>query len=290
MKKYTYLICGLFMVALAYFTFSGCQTTTTGPSGSMAHLTVQRGPKFGAKQVLAVMVDGARVASVTEGQAYNGPVVPRAACNICELKRPVSRYLAEEDYYGRSGAHLQLYCDVAGEALSLAIIRPTERCRNHGPLTAKALANRPRTRAFRSRSRPHRKRESRHRMNGSDQTRRAPAPIKTAPIRSDCRENRVFRIAVCQLFVTGLGTVTFRNGWQVYEVPGVQPVFLSQEQANVLSQTSSRPYRDKMTSRSSSRLVLVFAPLARLNPTRTVAPDTSQSAVLRSPRPAIQLC
>ena len=23
----------------------------------------------------------------------------------------------------------------------------------------------------------------------------------------------------------------FRNGWQVYEAPGVQPVFLSQEQA-----------------------------------------------------------
>ena len=76
MKKYNYAICGLFMVALAYFTFSGCQTTTTGPSGSMAHLTVQRGPKFGAKQVLAVMVDGARVASVTEGQAYNGTLSP----------------------------------------------------------------------------------------------------------------------------------------------------------------------------------------------------------------------
>jgi hypothetical protein len=76
MKKYNYAICGLLIVALAYFTFSGCQTTNTGPSGSMAHLTVQRGPKFGAKQVLAVMVDGARVASVTEGQAYNGTLSP----------------------------------------------------------------------------------------------------------------------------------------------------------------------------------------------------------------------
>ena len=76
MKKYNYPICGLLVVAVAYFTFSGCQTTTTGPSGSMAHLTVQRGPKFGAKQVLAVMVDGARVASVTEGQAYNGTLSP----------------------------------------------------------------------------------------------------------------------------------------------------------------------------------------------------------------------
>jgi hypothetical protein len=76
MKKYNYAICGLLSVALAYFTFSGCQTTTTGPSGSMAHLTVQRGPKFGSRQVLAVMVDGARVASVTEGQAYNGTLSP----------------------------------------------------------------------------------------------------------------------------------------------------------------------------------------------------------------------
>jgi len=71
-----------------------------------------------------------------------------------------------------------------------------------------------------------------------------------------------------------------------HAAPGVQPVFLNQ----ALSQTSSRPYRDKMTSRSSSRLVLVFAPLARLNATRTVALDTSQNAVLRSPCPAILLC
>jgi hypothetical protein len=76
MKRYKYPICSLLIVALAYFTFSGCETTNTGPSSSMAHLTVQRGPKFGAKQVLAVMVDGARVASVTEGQAYNGALSP----------------------------------------------------------------------------------------------------------------------------------------------------------------------------------------------------------------------
>ena len=77
MKKYNYPICSLLIVALAYFTFSGCQTTTTtGSSGSVAHLTVQRGPKFGARQALAVMVDGARVASVTEGHAYNGTLTP----------------------------------------------------------------------------------------------------------------------------------------------------------------------------------------------------------------------
>jgi len=76
MKKYNYPICGLIIVALAYFALSGCETTSTGASGSAAHLTVQRGPKFGAKQALAVIVDGARVASVTEGQAYNGTLSP----------------------------------------------------------------------------------------------------------------------------------------------------------------------------------------------------------------------
>jgi hypothetical protein len=76
MKKYNYPICGLFIIALAYFTFSGCETTSTGPSGSTAHLTVQRGAKFGSRSILAVMVDGARVASLTEGQAYNGNLSP----------------------------------------------------------------------------------------------------------------------------------------------------------------------------------------------------------------------
>lgn len=76
MRKSKYALCGLLVVALAYFTLSGCETTNTGPSASMAHLLVKRGPKFGAKQVLAVMVDGARVGSIAEGQTYNGTLSP----------------------------------------------------------------------------------------------------------------------------------------------------------------------------------------------------------------------
>lgn len=76
MKKFKLPICGALIVALAYFTFSGCETTSTGPSASMAHLTIKRGPKFGAKQVLAVTVDGARVGSITEGQTYDGTLSP----------------------------------------------------------------------------------------------------------------------------------------------------------------------------------------------------------------------
>src|SRR6516165_2194832 len=55
------------------------------------------------------------------GSSLQWYIVPRAACHICEPKRSVSWYLAQEDYYGRSGAQLQLYCDVAGEALGPAI-------------------------------------------------------------------------------------------------------------------------------------------------------------------------
>jgi hypothetical protein len=75
MKKYNYYICGL-LVALACFTFLGCQTSTTGASSSTARLTIQRGPKFGDRAVLAVMVDGARVASVVTGRSYNGTLSP----------------------------------------------------------------------------------------------------------------------------------------------------------------------------------------------------------------------
>src|SRR5262245_66537315 len=35
MRKYNYPICGLFILALACFAFSGCETTGTGPSGSV---------------------------------------------------------------------------------------------------------------------------------------------------------------------------------------------------------------------------------------------------------------
>ena len=125
-NKYNYYICGL-LVALACFTFLGCQTTTTGPSGSVAHLTVQRGPKFGDRNVLAVMVDGARVASVVTGSILQWHLVPGAACHICERKWPATFCLADKDCYGRSGADLQLHCDVAGEALSPAIIRHPKR-------------------------------------------------------------------------------------------------------------------------------------------------------------------
>ena len=76
MKKYNYPICGLFILALACFAFSGCETTGAGPSGSTAHLIVQRGPKIGNRQVLAVIVDGARVGSIQTGQSYNGTLAP----------------------------------------------------------------------------------------------------------------------------------------------------------------------------------------------------------------------
>jgi hypothetical protein len=82
MKKYNYHICGLLIVALVWFTFSGCQTSTTGTSGSTAsraapsknaaRLTIQRAANFGMDLVLNVSIDGAQVASLVEGRSYHG--------------------------------------------------------------------------------------------------------------------------------------------------------------------------------------------------------------------------
>jgi hypothetical protein len=86
MKRYHYHICGLVIVALACFIFSGCQTSSTGASGSTAsvaapsknagRLTIQRAANFGENLVLNVSIDGAQVASLVEGRSYHGTLSP----------------------------------------------------------------------------------------------------------------------------------------------------------------------------------------------------------------------
>ena len=86
MKKYNYDICGLLIVALVWFTFSGCQTSTTGTSGSTAslaapsknaaRLTIQRAANFGMDLGLNVSLDGAQVATLVEGRSYHGTLLP----------------------------------------------------------------------------------------------------------------------------------------------------------------------------------------------------------------------
>ncbi len=86
MKKYNYHICGLLIVALACFTFSGCQTSNTGTSGSTAsmaapsknagRLTIQRAANFGDRLSLNVSIDGAQVAGLVKGRSYNGALSP----------------------------------------------------------------------------------------------------------------------------------------------------------------------------------------------------------------------
>jgi hypothetical protein len=86
MKRYNYYICGLVIVALACFIFSGCQTSSTGASASTAsraapsknagRLTIQRAANFGSDLVLNVSIDGAQAASVVEGRSYNGTLSP----------------------------------------------------------------------------------------------------------------------------------------------------------------------------------------------------------------------
>ena len=86
MKKYNCHICGLLIVVLVCFIFSGCQTNSTGTSGSAAstaaptknagRLTIQRAGNFGDRLALNVSIDGAQVASLVEGRSYNGTLSP----------------------------------------------------------------------------------------------------------------------------------------------------------------------------------------------------------------------
>jgi len=119
MKKYSYSICGLLILALAYFTFSGCETTTTGHSGPVAHLTVKRGPKFGRLQQLAVMVDGARVASVTEGQTYNGTLTPGQHVISVSPSGPHRGTLPEKTITAQAGQTYTLTAVWQGKHLTL---------------------------------------------------------------------------------------------------------------------------------------------------------------------------
>src|SRR6266513_4331850 len=86
MKKYNCHICGLLIVVLVCFIFSGCQTSSTGTSGSTAstaapsknagRLIIQRAANFGDRLALNVSIDGAQVASLVEGRSYNGTLSP----------------------------------------------------------------------------------------------------------------------------------------------------------------------------------------------------------------------
>jgi len=86
MKRYNYHICGLLIVALACFTFSGCQTSNTGASGSTAsmaapsknagRLIIQRVPDLGTAEVLNISIDGKQVATLPRGQTYSGSLSP----------------------------------------------------------------------------------------------------------------------------------------------------------------------------------------------------------------------
>src|SRR5439155_15954145 len=80
MKKQNYLSCGLLIIALAFFTFSGCQTSSTtsmaAPSKNAGRLTIQRAANFGSDLSLNVSIDGAQVASLVEGRSYHGTLSP----------------------------------------------------------------------------------------------------------------------------------------------------------------------------------------------------------------------
>jgi hypothetical protein len=83
MKKSNYCSCAVLIVALGFTIFSGCETTGTAASSSTSsastmasaqsgRLVIQRVANIGTSQVLYVSIDGKRVASLSEGQTYNG--------------------------------------------------------------------------------------------------------------------------------------------------------------------------------------------------------------------------
>src|ERR1700745_1072273 len=86
MKRQRYHLYGLLVVMLAYFTFSEFQTSISGASASTTSmparsknaglLTIRRAPKFGTRVRLNVSIDGSQVASLGEGQSYNGTLSP----------------------------------------------------------------------------------------------------------------------------------------------------------------------------------------------------------------------
>lgn len=83
MKKFNYCSYSLLIVGLGFTIFSGCETTSTGASSSTSpastvasaqsgRLVIRRVANIGTGLVLNVSVDGRHVASVSEGQTYNG--------------------------------------------------------------------------------------------------------------------------------------------------------------------------------------------------------------------------
>ena len=83
MKKFNYCSYAFLIVALGFTIFAGCETTgggassSTSPASTVAsaqsgRLVIRRVANIGTSLVLNVSVDGKHVASVSEGQTYNG--------------------------------------------------------------------------------------------------------------------------------------------------------------------------------------------------------------------------
>ena len=75
----------LLIVMLACFILAGSQgsnsgasvsTTMAAPSKNAGLLIIRRAPKFGSRVTLNISVDGMHVASLREGQSYNGSLSP----------------------------------------------------------------------------------------------------------------------------------------------------------------------------------------------------------------------
>src|SRR5438046_6681528 len=91
MKNHKYYGCGLLIVALAYATLSGCETSGAGASSTASASTasmpasssknagpfiIQRAANMGTGLVLNVSIAGKHVAAVPRAQTYTGSISP----------------------------------------------------------------------------------------------------------------------------------------------------------------------------------------------------------------------
>jgi hypothetical protein len=80
------------------------------PSKNAGLLTIRRAPKFGTRVTLNVSIDGAQVASLREGQSYNGTLSPREARHIRERDAGLWSWRhSDKAHYGKGGTDLQLH-------------------------------------------------------------------------------------------------------------------------------------------------------------------------------------
>ena len=101
MKKYNYPFFTLLVVALAWFTFSGCQTSIAHGVFLDGSLGTSREPlNLEASFTLGIIIDGAQVASLKKDQTYDGTLSAGEHDITLHVTGPNHSCHGEKDCYG----------------------------------------------------------------------------------------------------------------------------------------------------------------------------------------------